>query len=174
MPCRVAPQPEDHQVGRDGGLVGDDRADPPGVGVEAGDRLTEPQRHPEAVHRLGQHPAHVRVQTCQWGLPAVDDGDGHTPGAQRLGELQTDVAGADDDRPSRPVPLQSGPYRQSVVQGLHPEDPLRVGAGQRRADRRGAGGDHQLVEALPLLTAAVQVAHQDRAPVGVDGDNLSA
>jgi len=79
-------------------VVGDDGGDVAGVGLEPGHGLLQAQGHPEAVHRGGQQPAHVRVQGRHRRRPPVDDRDLHAPGAQGLGEFQADVARTHDDR----------------------------------------------------------------------------
>ena len=106
------------------------------------------------------------------GPGASDHGDVHAPGGQGLGQFQADVAGPDDHRPARPVPLQHRPQGQAVVEGLHPVDTGRIDPGQWRAGRGGPGGDHELIETLPGLPAGGQVAHEHGAAVQVDLQDL--
>jgi hypothetical protein len=169
---RFHAQAEDHQVRGHAGLVGDHRGHSVVVGVEAGHALAESQRHVEPAHRFDQHLPHVRVEGGHRGRSPVDQRDGDSARAHRLGDLQTDVAGADHHRSSGPVALQHPAHREPVLEGLHPEDPVRVDTGQIRADRSGAGGYHQPVEPLPGLGALVETAHPNRAPAGVDLGHL--
>ena len=90
---------------------------------------------------------------------------------ERLGHLEPDVAAADDDRASRrPAPAPRGSARRR--RWCAPARPRRRRA-RRRRDGLGAGGEHELVEALAALVAAAGRARSARG-VEVDGRDLGA
>ena len=69
----------------------------------------------------------------------------------RLGDLQADVAAADDDDPLHVPAVQLGAQRRAVVEDLHAVDARRVDARHRRAHRHAAGGVDEVVEGLGAL-----------------------
>ena len=155
--------------------------DQPGVHGDrravCGDRL-DPQRGglaalgaTDLLHRgAGEHghAAGFQLGADQGAELAVDGGQhlgellelGHpqSPGGQRVGHLQADVARADDDRAAGRGVLQGAHDGEGVVhrvQQVHPvAGPECVQAGDGRPGRDGAGADDQLVVADDVLGSA--------------------
>ena len=163
------PEPEHDQVGLHDPVGGADRPDPAvAVGVEAGDGGVGVDVDAELLHRLVHQLAHVGIERAHGLGGLVDHGYRHLPAGQGLGHLHPDVAAAHHHGPPRPEPFQAGQQRGAVVQGLDTEDPDGVTAGKGRSHRHGAGGQDQVVEALPVAAAGGQVTHRHRPGLEVD------
>ena len=125
-----------------------------------------------AVGELGVHEgAELRVDGGQHLGQLLDLGDGQAPGGQRVGHLQADVPGADDDRAGRGCLGQGAHEREGVahrVQQVHPVGrPQRGEPGDRRADRDRAGPDDQLVVGDQVL-GPVRAGDEELVAGGVD------
>ena len=91
---------------------------------------------------------HVLVEGGHQLAGALDERHAQAALHERLGHLEPDVAPADDDRALAPV-LQRGAEALGGVDG--PRRLGRVGARHVGRDGLGAGGEHDLVEALGAL-----------------------
>ena len=91
---------------------------------------------------------------------------------ERLGHLQADVAATDDDDVATPTGRNAVQQACAVLERLHAPHPVRVDAGDRRADRMCPGGDVQQVE--PDLDRALvgQIAHVESPAIEIDGHDL--
>jgi len=162
-------EPEHDDVGPDraGRGVDDPVLEPLGLHAQA-------DVDPELAQRRGDRRRHVRVHRAHHLLVGLDQGDLHPPAQERLGHLHADVAAADHHRGLAAAALGVLEQVDAVVEGLDAVDVGAVDAGQRRADRAGAGGDVQQVE--PELQRAVPgvVAHLDLPGRQIDADGLVA
>jgi hypothetical protein len=148
---RAGAEPEHHQVGVQGPAGGADRPH----AVAALDRLhllLGVQLHPDVADRLADQGAHVRVDAAHHLRSGLHQRGGDAAVDQRLRRLQADVAAADHHRApgagvDRPAQVDA------VLQDRQAVDPGEVDPGDRRAQRLGAGGDHQHVPGL--VAAAV-------------------
>src|SRR6195952_3576320 len=132
--------------------------------VETLDAHAVAHRHPHALHRLPDDGAHVGVDLGE-GLRRVVE-DRHLEAAQGhgLGHLDADVPGAAADRAAVVGVGEVLDDGLAVLEGLHPEDALGVDPLQRRAQRAGAGGEHEVVVLdLPVLTDGTVLAAVDPA-----------
>ena len=110
---------------------------------------------------LGVHEgAELRVDGGQHLGQLFHLGDVQAADGQRVGHFQADVPGADDDRAGRGGFLEGAHDGEGVahrVQQVHAvagAEGVRAGqAGDRRADRDGAGADDELVVAEQFLAA---------------------
>lgn len=95
----------------------------------------------------------------------------HAAGGERLGHLETDVAGADDDRASGVLLVQLFLQGEGVAHGVDRVQPVTRAEGVEPGDAgvggEGAGADDQLVVADQFLTAGL-VADGELAPFDVD------
>ena len=131
----------------------------------------EPQVHIVGGDVVVQDPGHLRVQPRHQPPGPLDDGRGQPAVPERLGELQPDVAAADDDRTGGTlVQLGDDPVHVGdVAQHVHP----RVfGARDRWPDRLGPWAQHQLVVGLPVCPLAREVAHLHFLGAAVDTDHV--
>src|SRR6195952_4787099 len=159
------PEPEDDDVRPDRLPVGPHRPHPAVVAdVEALDAHAVAHGHPHALHRLPDDGAHVGVDLGEGLRRVVEDRHLETAQRHRLGHLDADVAGADDDRAAVAGVGQVLDDGLAVLERLHPEDALGVDPLQRRAQRAGAGGEHEVVVLdLPVLTDGTVLAAVDPA-----------
>ncbi len=108
-----------------------------------------PMSSAASLHARG----HVGVEREHDLRRAVDHRDVHPARDERLGHLEADVAGADDDR-ARAAALER---RAQPLAGVdRPRRLDRLGAGDRRGLRLGAGRDDELVERLDRLAAVAR------------------
>ena len=78
--------------------------------------------------------ADVGIERADRRGGAVDDRDVQAAHLARLGDLEADVAAADDDDPAG-TGVEGGAQGGAVVEGLHPVHAGRVDPGHRRAHR---------------------------------------
>ena len=127
------------------------RRAPSVVDVEPLDRLLEMEVDAHLADRVGDERAHVEVER-RHRLGAAPRPRPYASPDQRFGELEPDVARADDDRPPR-LALVDGRRRVDAFgEGLHPED--AVGVDPRDVGRSGVApvAEHELVEGLVVST----------------------
>ena len=118
-----------------------------------------------------QDPGHLRVQPRHQPFGPLDHGGCQPAGPERLGELQADVAAADDDRAGGVlVQLGDDPVHVGdVAQHVHPRV---IRPRDRRPDRLGPQAQHQLVVGLPVRPPLPQVAHLHFPGIAVDADHV--
>ena len=109
----------------------------------------EPQVHLVRGDVVVQDPGHLRVQPRHQPFRPLHYGRGQPAVPERLGELQPDVAAADDDRAGGAlVELGDDPVHVGdVAQHIHPRV---IRPRDRRPDRLGPRAQHQLVVGLPV------------------------
>jgi hypothetical protein len=133
------------------------------VGLHRADRSVCVQRDAVAAQLGGHLGAQLGVHGGQHLGQLLDDGDLQTAGGQRLGHLQSDVAGPDDRRGARPAAVQGGHDGEGVGHGVQHVQPLlrtqSVQAVDGRALRHRAGGHDQPV-------VAHRVGHTSGVPHG--------
>ena len=155
---RPHPQAENHDVGGDGAVGGQHRADPAvAAGLESGDGGVGAHIDADALHGPVHGRAHVRVERGHRLRGLIHDGHRHAVPHQGLGHLHADVAPADHHGPPRPGAIEVRQQRGAVVERLHPEHAVRVYARQRRSHRDRAGRDDQGIEALPVRPPGGQI-----------------
>ncbi len=93
------------------------------LGVESADRRVDHAAHRDALHFEDRHLA--------------------APGARGGGDLEADVAAADDDDPS--LGLEAGADGEAILDGAQIENPGELGARQREPAHHRAGGEQELV-----------------------------
>ena len=159
-------------VGLHGGAVGqiDDQPVVRPV-TDCRGRRAQPQVHLVGDDVVAQDPGHLRVQPRHQPLGPLDHGGGQPAVPERLGELQADVAAADDDRAGGAlVELGDDPVHVGdVAQHVHPRV---IRSRDRRPDRLGPRAQHELVVGLPVGPPLIQVAHLDFPGVAVDADHV--
>ena len=118
-----------------------------------------------------QDPGHLRVQPRHQPPGPLHHGGRQPAGPERLGQLQADIAAADDDRAGGVlVQLGDDPVHVGdVAQHVHPRV---IGPRDRRPDRFGPQAQHQLVVGLPVRPPLRQVAHLHFPGVAVDADHV--
>src|SRR5262249_44319174 len=132
-------QTEHHEAALDRSVAGHDRAHASAVvDVEAFDPRVGDQLDAEAANGVGYERAHVWVKGVHRLGGRLDDGDGAPAVVQRLGELEADVAAADDDRALRPVAdgCEICAEIDAVAEVLHSVHAACVDAGQVGTHRR--------------------------------------
>lgn len=118
-----------------------------------------------------EDPGHLRVGPRHEPLGPLHHSGLQTPCPERLGQLQPDVAAADDDG-ARGAPLQVSDDVVHVRDVAQDVDPGVVRTRDRRPDRFGAGAQHQLVVGLPVGPSLLLVADLDLLGLPVDADHL--
>ena len=120
---------------------------------------------PDALGRVLDVGGHVLVERRHHLAGALDERHPQAALHERLGHLEADVAAADHDRALAAALERSA----EALGGVDRARRLgRVGARDVGRDGLGAGGEHELVEALGALVAAL-VAHRELAAIEVDG-----
>ena len=99
--------------------------------------------------RGSQDPGHLGVEPRHEPLGPLDDGGPQPARPEGLGELQADVAAADDDG-ARGALLELGDDAVHVGDVAQHVDARVVGTRDRRPDRLGARAEHELVVGLPV------------------------
>ncbi len=118
-----------------------------------------------------QDPGHLRVQPRHQPLGPLDDGGLQPACPEGLGELQPDVAAADDDG-ARGVLVELGDDPVHVGGVAQHVDSRVVGTRDRRPDRFGPQAQHELVVGLPVRPPLREVAHLDFLGAAVDADHV--
>ena len=131
----------------------------------------EPQVHIVGADVVVQDPCHLGVQPRHEPLGPLDDGGLQPARPEGLGELQPDVAAADDDG-ARGVLVQLGDDAVHVGDVAQHVDPRVVGTRDRWPDRFGPRAQHELVVGLPVRPPLREVAHLDFLGVAVDADHV--
>ncbi len=94
--------------------------------------------------QLGEHRSHLRTEhPLERHRRRLDEGDLLAEQASRSGDLGADPARADDDQPGGAA--QREPQRVGVGERAQVVHTAKVGAGEREAPRRSAGGEQQAV-----------------------------
>ena len=119
----------------------------------------------DALGRVLHVGGHVLVERRHHLAGALDQRHPQAALHERLGHLEADVAAADDDRA---LAARPGPRAKRSAASIVRAGSAALGARDRRRDGLGAGGEHELVEALAALVAEL-VAHGELAAVEVDG-----
>ena len=142
------------------------------VALEGLDEVGQMQLDARDRDLLVQELRHLEVQTGEHLIRALHETDAQAEPAQVARDLEADEAAADHHGAlhalrhlTQTVRVRDGPERA---------DPRIVDARDRGPDRRGAGGDHQLVIALLGKLSRVKILHRDALVLPVDGDRLAA
>ena len=125
----------------------------------------------DALGRVLHVGGHVLVEGGHHLAGALDERHAQAALHERLGHLEPDVAAADDDR-ALAAAARSAARKRSAASMVRAGS-ARVGARHVGRDGLGAGGEHELVEALGALVAAL-VAHRELAAIEVDRRDLGA
>ena len=120
-----------------------------------------------------EDPGHLGVEPRHEPLGPLDHGRPQPPRPEGLGELQPDVAAADDDRVGAAL-LQVGDDPVHVGDVAQHVDARVVGTRDRWPHRFGPRTQHERVVRLPVRAAVVQVADLDLFRVAVDAEHVLA
>ncbi len=170
----VHPHAENDDVGRQGPSSGHHPLDPAARRFERRQLLFEVQLDAVIAHRIGDQGAHVRVEGVHDLRGALHQRHLDAAHQQGLGRFQADVAAADDHRALRLPAVHRPAQHQAALQGGQPVDAGGIGPRQLGADRRGTGGDQQMVVRLPELPSPLDVPHPDPGSAAVDLAHLVA
>ena len=124
-----------------------------------------------AQFALEQH-RHLGVELRQDLLLQFDELHRQALALQLLGHFQADETGADGDRAH--ARFGGGNDAVHVLERAQREDACIVDAGDRWADRRRAGREHQLVVAEPFAAAVDEVLRFDALAGTVDAHGFAA
>src|SRR5690606_31339691 len=162
---------QDDEVGLQTGAVGEDDD----VVLSAGDDLLGAgpgvDGDPEPAQLLGGQPRELRLERRQDVRCELDERGVQALRGERLGGLDADEAGSEDDGAAG-APVDLPAQGDGVVDGAQGAHARGVEAGQRGTDGTGAGGQDERVVADALLAAGG--AHEDLARLGVEPDDLVA
>ena len=149
---------KDHDVGRQGTLVGHDPRHLPGRSLECGDLLLQVEGYTDIPQCLGYQCPHVLIERPHHLRGPADQGNLQAIPHQGFRHLQADIATTDDD-PLFHIPCVEPPANiQAAFEGIYAADADGIGAGKIRTERNRAGGDQKLVIWLPCRSAGFQVA----------------
>ena len=117
------------------------------VGHDLDDGVGQHQLDAKAAHGVGDERPDVGVEHADRGGRAVDDRHRKPADLAGLGDLETDVAAADDHDAAH-VLGERGPQRRAVVEGLHAVHAGGVDARHRGPRGHAARGVDEVVERL--------------------------
>ena len=118
-----------------------------------------------------EDPCHLGIEPGHEPLAPLDDGCLQLPRPEGLGELEPDVAAADDDG-ARGALVDLGDDAVHVGDVTQHVDPRVIGARDGRSYRFGPGAQHELVVRLPVRSPLPEVAHLDLLGITVDADDV--
>mmetsp|Transcript_20799 Transcript_20799/g.52881 ORF Transcript_20799/g.52881 Transcript_20799/m.52881 type:complete len:599 (+) Transcript_20799:115-1911(+) len=152
----------------------DQQALAPRALLKAGHPVTQVQLHALPLE-VGVHQrSHLNVQGSHDLRPSLHQGHCDTPVSQVLRHLETDEAAAHHHGALDARGLDVLAHSTRVRDGLHGKDTGQVHTRQGGLDGSRARGQHQLVVAVSLLLACLEVLGHHRLGLTVDGDDLSA
>jgi len=128
--------------------------------------------HPPGFQFIHDDRPQFRFETAVRVLSTVEDGGLDPALPQGFGHFQGDVAGPDDDRPFRPLPVNKPTDADPVGQVLESEDIFRLLTGDPQFPGTGAGGDDQPVVGQGDFLSAGLIKYLNSAVGPVDGQGL--
>ena len=161
-----------HQAAGDAGAVRQAREEAVVAGLERLHRHPEPQVDAVAAQLVVQRRHHLGVGDAHHLRQALHQHDVRAAPADRLGHLETDVAGADDERGAAPG-LQGRDHAVHVLHVAQGQHARVVDPGHGRPQRLRAGAEHQRVVGVAVLAAARALAHHQLPRRAVDPHHLA-
>ena len=116
----------------------------------------------------------LRVERRQHLVETLDDGHGAAAGDERLGHLEADVAGADDERRSDLPGVEQPAQRDGLLERADGEGAVGADVGHRDVHRRGAGRDHEAGVGEPVRALALAVDDPATGRVELGGHGRGA
>ena len=163
---------EDDQVGRDLRAALQLHGDGFPVVGKARHRVGQMEGHAVVPDVLVQQLGKLKVDGRHDLVEGLDDRDLEPGVTQVFGHLQADEAAADHRGGPDVFALHQLPDLVGVGHGPEGADARAVDAGDAGTQRRGAGGDHELVIAFLIFFAGLQLLHGDGLVFTIDGRDL--
>ena len=129
------------------------------VGLERLEPHASYELHVVPRQLIGDIGGHFRIQRRQRVRRLFNDRHIHSAPAHRLGHLQADESGADDDGAAGRVRLEVFVHRDRVFHRAEKEQVRGCNVFDGRHDRFGAGREDQLVVRDPLDLLRLSIAH---------------